>query len=229
MQRKRFLIFWVMLLLSYNTLANPQKGQTQDGFAIEISSKEKSKVTLYVSASDPVPENLFGTMQIPGNQKVRTQSGEVISGFKFVPHIECDALRVKVYALIETQEHTIASYLLKKGQTIRTTIISQFGVEPYEIRVTAAQAIPISNNNQSSPLSVRVIDCFQWINERMNMRDVKRLCGKAERDIGSGIHVYVYDLDDGSVIRLGSPDDEHISYVVHASANGQERYLFRKK
>jgi hypothetical protein len=218
-----------MLLLSYNTLANPQNGQTHDGFAIEISSKEKSKVTLYVSASDPVPENLFGTMQILGNQKARTQRGEVISGFKFVPHIECDALRVKVYALIETQEHSIASYLLKKGQTIQATIISQFGVEPYQIRVTDAQAIPISNNNQSSPLSVRVIDCFQRINERMNMRDVKRLCGKAERDLGSGIHFYVYDLDDGSVIRMGSPDDEQILYVIHALANGQERYLFRKR
>jgi hypothetical protein len=61
------------------------------------------------------------------------------------------------------------------------------------------------------------------------MKEVIRLCGEPDGDIGSGIHIYVYQLSDGSVVRVGTPDNKRIMYVVHVLTSGEERQLLRSK
>ncbi|MDQ3712162.1 MAG: hypothetical protein M3388_08095 [Acidobacteriota bacterium] len=78
-------------------------------------------------------------------------------------------------------------------------------------------------------LKPRTIEMFRRIKRRMSMKQVIELCGEPDKDIGSGIHIYVFALADGSVVRVGTPDDERIMYVVHMLANGKERYLLRNK
>ncbi len=75
----------------------------------------------------------------------------------------------------------------------------------------------------------RTIKVFRSIKRRMSMKEVIRLCGEPDKDIGSGIHIYIYKLADGSVVRVGTPDDKRIMYVVHVAANGKERYLLRSR
>ena len=75
----------------------------------------------------------------------------------------------------------------------------------------------------------RTIEMFQRIKRQMSMKQVIRLCGEPDKDIGRGIHIYVYELADGSVVRIGTPDDKKIIYVVHVLANGTARsVLFQR-
>lgn len=43
--------------------------------------------------------------------------------------------------------------------------------------------------------------------------------GNPVADIGSGIHIYIYSLDDGTQIKIGYTD--HIVYARHISSDGQ--------
>ncbi len=43
-----------------------------------------------------------------------------------------------------------------------------------------------------------------------SMADVEAILGHSDQDIGSGIHIYIYVLDNG-LIRVGTPDDQHVS------------------
>lgn len=46
------------------------------------------------------------------------------------------------------------------------------------------------------------------------MDDVRALFGAPDRDVGSGIHIWVYDLDDGTQVALGGSEDR-IVYARH--------------
>ena len=48
------------------------------------------------------------------------------------------------------------------------------------------------------------------------------LFGKPDRQIGSGLIIYVYDLDDGTAIWLGFPGYGKILYSKHVQANGKK-------
>jgi hypothetical protein len=50
------------------------------------------------------------------------------------------------------------------------------------------------------------------------MQDVIGRVGPPDKDIGSGIHVYVYRLLDGSEILVGSSDGASILYVRRGDA-----------
>ena len=77
--------------------------------------------------------------------------------------------------------------------------------------------------------AARTLERFQRIKRRMSMKEVIRLCGEPDGDIGSGIHIYVYELTDGSVVRVGTPDNKRIMYVVQVLKNGEERPLLRSR
>lgn len=104
----------------------------------------------------------------------------------------------------------------------------------------SADILFAQDRNASSPLKslgsqitsrseTRTIKVFRSIKRRMSMKEVIRLCGEPDKDIGSGIHIYIYKLADGSVVRVGTPDDKQVMYVVHVAANGKERYLLRSR
>ena len=141
-QLKRLAVVLSVLLLPCYVSAQQEKGQAQNGLGVEITSSKGAKVTLYILASNPKPENLFGVISVPSGQVARTQAGETISGFKFVPRIENNALRIEVSALIGNREQVIASYLAKKGETVRVAEVSQFGIEPFEMKIMDARTIP---------------------------------------------------------------------------------------
>lgn len=53
----------------------------------------------------------------------------------------------------------------------------------------------------------------------MNYEKLKRTFGEPDNDIGSGIHIYLYNLQDGTKIQIGFVDS--ILYARHVDANGQ--------
>jgi hypothetical protein len=57
------------------------------------------------------------------------------------------------------------------------------------------------------------------VKQPMDDKIVIKLFGEPDDDIGSGIHIFVYNLTDGTVIFIGVTD--HIHYASHVDANGQ--------
>lgn len=75
--------------------------------------------------------------------------------------------------------------------------------------------------------AICTVERFLRIKRRMSMKDVIKLCGRPDRDIGSGIHIYVYQLADNSEVRVGTPDDHKLMYVVHVLPDGKKHDLLR--
>jgi len=59
------------------------------------------------------------------------------------------------------------------------------------------------------------VDDFRFIGAHTTMQDVIARVGAPGGDIGSGIHIYLYRLEDGTLVWIGSPDGSEILYVRH--------------
>jgi hypothetical protein len=68
------------------------------------------------------------------------------------------------------------------------------------------------------PVSSHSVDEFRFIDRDTTVPQVFAKLGNPGRDIGSGIHIYEYLLQDGSRVIIGSPDGSDIWYVRHGSA-----------
>ena len=55
----------------------------------------------------------------------------------------------------------------------------------------------------------------------MSYAEVQERIGPADKDVGSGIHVMRYALDDGSWIQIGFPSFEKLIYVKHRLKSGE--------
>lgn len=63
-------------------------------------------------------------------------------------------------------------------------------------------------------ISRNSIEYFRkYLKEDMDYPDLRSRFGKPDADIGSGIHIYVYSLDDGSQVTIGFTDK--ILYARH--------------
>ncbi len=56
------------------------------------------------------------------------------------------------------------------------------------------------------------------LKKEMDVQEITETFGKPEKDIGSGLHIFVYTLDDGSEILLGSTGKE-LLYAYHEKEN----------
>jgi hypothetical protein len=75
------------------------------------------------------------------------------------------------------------------------------------------------------PKTARTISQFQSLHREMSMTQIFQVVGLPDSDLGSGIHIYCYQLNDGSLVWVGTPDDEVLLYVDHVFSNGEKRRL----
>jgi len=57
------------------------------------------------------------------------------------------------------------------------------------------------------------------------MKDVVRKCGIPDEHQGSGIYIFLYDMNDGSVVVIGTADLDHLMYVDHIDKRGSGSLL----
>jgi hypothetical protein len=69
--------------------------------------------------------------------------------------------------------------------------------------------------------SRRKVEAFRAIRKGTSLPDVESWVGKADKDIGSGIHILTYRLDDGSRVLIGFPDYSKLAYVKHEDKAGK--------
>jgi len=64
------------------------------------------------------------------------------------------------------------------------------------------------------------LDTFRKLKLGTPYATVEQQIGKPKNDIGSGIHIFVYDLSDGSQVLLGFANLDSLLYVKHKLPNG---------
>ena|SRR5215467_5577551 len=80
-----------------------------------------------------------------------------------------------------------------------------------------------------APKTVRSVDCFRSFVQGVSMYAVVQKCGRPDRELGSGIGYFVYDLDDGTSVWIRWTDINHISDISHSYKSGKSSSLLSKK
>jgi hypothetical protein len=88
-----------------------------------------------------------------------------------------------------------------------------------------SQLFPAEIMLPDAPKTARDIEPFRSLNKSMTMVDVVRKCGLPDEDQGSGIHIFVYYLDSGTRVRIGTPDLRKLIYVRHVDYFGRSTSL----
>ena len=73
--------------------------------------------------------------------------------------------------------------------------------------------------------TARTIDKYQQIQSGMSFEDICRIVGSPDQDVGSGLYIFVYELDDGSVVYMGFASLSTVMYVSHDTGNGPGEWI----
>ena len=97
-----------------------------------------------------------------------------------------------------------------------------------DTRTLTKKDLPQAMQPERIPSTARSIAPFRLITDRLSMKQLVEVVGLPDKDIGSGIYIYVYNLNDRSQVRIGTPDGKRILYVIHSLANGKQQDIFIK-
>jgi hypothetical protein len=91
-----------------------------------------------------------------------------------------------------------------------------------------SQLLPLQIMFPDAPKTARDIEAFRSLRRAMTMMDVVRKCGLPDEDQGSGLHVFVYRLRDGSAVYIGTGDLKSLLYAKHVDKSGKATPLIPK-
>ena len=115
---------------------------------------------------------------------------------------------------------------------ILVTVLS-IGCRPHDLQTAQGEArsgkvlIPQNNLPPEIPETARALHRFESLVSTMTLTEVVAQCGLPDDDIGSGIHLFVYELSDGSTVLVGTADMKSLNHLIHKQADGAESYLLR--
>jgi hypothetical protein len=89
------------------------------------------------------------------------------------------------------------------------------------------QPIPTEIEIPDAPKTARYVKCFASFTPTTSMKDVVRKCGIPDEHQGSGIYIFLYDMNDGSVVAIGTANLNELMYVNHI-AGSRARPLLRE-
>ena len=115
------------------------------------------------------------------------------------------------------------------------SIAASFGLSPGFPEETPTSSSPLVPNLFSPTLaapcaspSANTIQPFLQISSGMSFTDICRLVGLPTKDIGSGLHVFLYILEDGSTVTMGFSsleEDAEVMYVWLTRPDGTQESL----
>ncbi len=98
---------------------------------------------------------------------------------------------------------------------------------PGYLTATSGQNNALDLEFPNAPPAARDLAHFLSIKQSMSMNDVVRQCGIPDELGGSGIAIYIYHLDDGSLVALGSAGPTGpLFYANRITASGKSLDLF---
>jgi hypothetical protein len=101
---------------------------------------------------------------------------------------------------------------------------------PFYLTATASQNPALDKMFPNPPKTVRELACFRTFSKGTSMNDVVRHCGEPDELGGSGINIFVYHLDDGSLVAIGATGlKSPVLYANHIETLGTATALIDTK
>jgi hypothetical protein len=91
-----------------------------------------------------------------------------------------------------------------------------------------SQPIPEQLELPNTPRTARNVQCFRSFTKNSAMTDGVRKGRIPDEHQGSGIYIFLYflyDMNDGSVVAIGTADLKTLLYVTHAEKTGSKSLL----
>jgi hypothetical protein len=82
---------------------------------------------------------------------------------------------------------------------------------------------------RNAPQKAKNGDCFRGLTPRMSIYAVVEKCGRPDEEVGSGIYIFAYHLQDGSTVAIGTPYLSRIDHVAYSDASGKTTSLLSGK
>ena len=124
------------------------------------------------------------------------------------------------------KEKKLAAVILDKDRVLVVQI--QFDGDPvgFAAKFPLKDCLKALDNPPRLELA-RNVQAFSQLKKGMSYTAIVDQVGKADKDIGSGIHIMVYRLEDGTQIYLGFPDFKELIYAKHIDKEGKATDLLK--
>jgi hypothetical protein len=100
---------------------------------------------------------------------------------------------------------------------------------PFYLTATAGQNSALNEMFPNPAKTARDLSKFRSVTPKMSMVDVVSRCGEPDELGGSGINIFIYHLNDGSLVVVGATNTtDPILYMKHIEANGKAAPLVQK-
>ena len=76
-----------------------------------------------------------------------------------------------------------------------------------------------------APEKAKTADCFRSLRGGMSMNAVVEKCGRPDEEVGSGMYIFLWHLDDRSTVSIGTPYLERIDYLLLTDTSGKKSLL----
>jgi hypothetical protein len=101
---------------------------------------------------------------------------------------------------------------------------------PWYLTATSGQNAALDEMFPNAPKTSRDLANFLTLKRTMSMMDVVRRCGSPDEVGGSGIAIFVYHLNDGSLVAVGATGaTEQLLYASHIETSGKASALIPAK
>lgn len=74
-----------------------------------------------------------------------------------------------------------------------------------------------------------ILPILQKVSEKEKYSKVEKILGKPDSDIGSGIHIYSFTLNDNTHVIVGTPDKNEVLYIHHMDKNNKNKNIIYEK
>lgn len=116
---------------------------------------------------------------------------------------------------------------------VATVALSTDATRPAtEVQPQAATVTPQSIVQEmfpNAPKKAKNGECFRSLTPRMSIYMVVEKCGRPDEEIGSGVYIFVYHLQDGSTVAIGTSSLSRIDHVAYIDASGKSASLLSGK
>jgi len=110
--------------------------------------------------------------------------------------------------------YVIYKKIFQEDELVKATI---FGFFSYPTLETIQKA------DQNTKLTKNKINFKKNVNKEQNLEEIISIFGKPDQDVGSGTHLYQYNLTDGSIVNLQFFNQNNLESFFINSKNGQKQ------
>jgi hypothetical protein len=71
-----------------------------------------------------------------------------------------------------------------------------------------------------APVKSRDIACFRSLSSGITMYQAVQRCGRPDEEVGSGIYIFLYHMDDGGIVSIGTPYLSRVDHVTYVDKKG---------